>query len=63
MVSEGTVTVRSGNKGFLASPAKHKQGYWSKEQCALPAEESRLWPDNTAGPLEMLLQPESCTAS
>lgn len=35
----------------------YKQGYWSKEQCILPAKETSWWP-HLLGSLEILLNPE-----
>lgn len=53
MVLVGTITVRSWDKGSLKSPSQHKQGYWSREQCALPAGEMWGWPACPSGPLEI----------
>lgn len=51
-----------GETKISESPSQHRQGYWSREQRVLSAEE-KGWPDRPAGPLEMLLHPESCSVS
>ena len=57
MVAEGTIAEEE------TKDSQYKQGYWSREQCVLPAEETRGWPDCPAGPPEMLLHPENCSVS
>lgn len=57
VVAEGTITEEE------TKDSQHKQGYWSREQCVLPAEEMRGWPDCPAGPQEMLLHPGSGSVS